>query len=184
MSNPYAADYTNEYDEGAGVPQQPIAPVEERYEGWNAPYRGNVTHGVNPELFAPDLPDESWEGAEVEIKEAQPEPIPVPVRIVDESPGFISDWRTGQLSVNLNASVLVGANPNRTSLRLRNLSANKAIYVGRNTVTYLSGFPIPPASEFTITSTGDVWAVCTALEDTTSAPILVAILEEFTVEVK
>lgn len=174
------------YDPTVNEPQRPLDPTVEQFVGYNFPYRGQATHGVDPSLFgSSDVPDEEWEGGQYELADdGEPEPAPTPVRIVNEATVEIKQWRSGQLSVGLNAMRLVGRNPDRTSLKLKNLSTNKGIYVGRDTVSYLSGYLIAPGGEFSLNSTEDVWAVAVALEDTTNNPILVAIVEEFSVEVK
>lgn len=184
--NPDFTIQEDPYDPAVSEPQRALVPLEEHYAGYNAPYRGSNTHGVDPSYFGTDVPDDQWEGGVVELAEpSEPEPAPTPVRIVNEASSEISDWRSGQSSVGLDRVRIVGANPKRTSVKIKNNSTNKAIYVGRNTVTSYSGYPVAPAGgEFTLNSTEDIWAIAVALEDTTNNPISVAIVEEFTVEVK
>lgn len=181
MTSPYAEDFTNEY--GGPTEPQYLDPATEGYQEFNVPYRGNVPHGVDPSLYGSYVPDEDREGGKIELHERKEEPEPTPVRVVNTSPESYVDWSAGQLSVDTTVRRLVGRNPSRKTLKIRNLHPTEAFYVGRNYVSYLNGYPVAAAGgEFSITSTEDVWAV--ASNSALSGVIMVAIVEEFTVEVK
>ncbi len=166
-----------ETDEGPR-PGTAIKPIPETYAGQNFPYRGTETHGVDP-IYDVEPPPEQWEGGMVPVSVAEPEEPQkvIPVRIVEESSEEYDDWATGQADIGVNPTQIVGRNPRRSSLKIRNLSATVVVYVGKDMggANFFSGWPIDPGDSLDLNSTEAVFGRAV------TGTVIVAILQEFTV---
>lgn len=157
-----------------------IPPVPEHYAGENFPYRGTETHGVPVHASGEPLADLYEDNASGTYEPApEPEAV-VPVRIVDVSGRELRRFRTGQeILDSTTASIvrmLVGRNPARTSVSIKNTGA-QTMYIGETeSVAAYTGYPIPAGVEKVFSHEDAIYAVAVSGQATT-----VAMLEEFTV---
>ena len=170
-----------ETDEGP-APGTALKPIPEEYEGHNFPYRGTETHGVDP-LYDVPVPADQWEGGSITVNvdhEKQAPQTVVPVRIVNQGPREIKEWRAFRVYAGANPSILVGKFDARESFTIRNLSPDKKIYLGGDLqVSRGQGYPVDPGAVFSIDCDTEVWGIS---ED--GSDIDVAVYVVFTVEVK
>lgn len=165
------------------APDRPhaVPPVPEHYSGVNFPYRGVQTHGVEPPKDAHydtrefQYPEESPDVPEP----AMPEPDPVLVRVVNQHARERRMWRTVRAQAVQYAKQAIGRNDARTNMRLRNLDAANAIYIGSDMqVSPATGYKVSAGAEiYPFTTTEEVW-ICTG--DT--SVVEVAIMYEYGVE--
>lgn len=147
------------------------------------PYRGQEMHGVAPV-------DDPWQRGDDEHEFADnpapsvvdPEPEPVPVRIVrGNTAREIRSWNATQMMADGTPRQLIGRNQSRTKVHVKNLSAEVAVYIGRqNTTNYMSGYPIDPGQSISLESTDEIFGVT---GDTTKTA-LIALMWEHTVVVE
>lgn len=157
-----------------------IPPTPEHYAGENFQYRGTETHGVPVDESAEPLHD-LYENNASGRYEPAPEPVePIPVFVVSQSGRELRRWRTGQEILDSTSALvtrmLVGRNPARNSVTVKNTGA-QTMYVGETeSVAAYTGYPIPSGVEKTFYHEDPIFAVAVAGQATT-----VAIYEEFTV---
>lgn len=156
-----------------------LEPQPDTTTGFNFPYRGTEQHGVAPVEQTHYTPSEKWALDEhAPDYEAEPKHVePVAVRIVQESSREFRSFSTGVATVDATVRMIAGRNDHRTTLRIRNTSATKAIYIGTSMVNSVSGFPIAANASETLYTEMEVYAIS---EDGSS--VNVAILAEFRVE--
>lgn len=138
----------------------PTDPILETYDGSNHPYRGIETHGVE-DTFPPTDVMTEWSGGTrpVEYEHEKDEPTPVPVRIVEQGGREIKSWRvlTDKVPANFGVRRIVGANPHRTSLRLKN-NNNFFLYIGSNeSVSSYTGYPMGAFESLDLDIQDEVW---------------------------
>lgn len=154
-------------------------PEPEHVQGRNFAYRGYETHGVAvpPSVHETEYPD-AWDEQDVEeVLAPEKEIEATPVRIVQYGSREMQDWRSGQTVVST-VALLVSRNERRKLVRIRNLSATIALYIGNTLGTStISGYPIPANSELTINTTEEVYGV-----SGDGNVLSVAIIQEITVE--
>ena len=146
-----------------------FVPAPENYGVPNFAYRGGETHGVVPLAPMHPMDDPYAEGGAVPVDIEPPvdTPAPVPVRIVDTSPDDYKDWRAWQRFALANiAKPLADRKEGRTALRIKNLHATDAMYVGPDaTVTTYTGFRVEPAGTFTLECESPVWGISATAND-------------------
>lgn len=143
-----------------------VEPVPEHYEGENYPYRGTQTHGVNP---TPGVDADAyygigmWDDGEHETIKTLPEEKvvePVPVMVVQREGRERLDWRAGRFLVQSIPQEVAGRLETRRSLRLKNASEDKIIYIGPDSgLKPMTGYPLGPGEDVHIFSTENVFAV-------------------------
>lgn len=166
------------------APERPerVEPVPEHYAGTNFPYRGTETHGVKPDpnvdYSDPEIRYDPEHDGDVNYV---PEPVehdPIPVRIVNENPTEIREFRSARFTVGSPAVQLLGKHDARYRTRIRNTDAVNAIYIGPDSsVNSYTGYKLPAGAEIDgLTTTQEVWATT---GDETTADI--SIMYEFAV---
>lgn len=158
-----------------------LPPVPEHYDGVNFPYRGTETHGVEPTKGAKydtrefQYPEEKEDHPEPPLSE----PDPVLVRVVNQHARERRMWRPVRSQATQYATRIVGRNDARTNMRLRNLDAANAVYIGSDsTVSAYTGYKVSAGAEiYPFNTTEEVW-VCTG--DTSIVEI--AVMYEYGVE--
>lgn len=161
-----------------------LPPVMEKYAGKNLPWRGTQDHGVPIADHTPGDVLESehpWvdEKADIDYLPPENEPVPILVRVVNEHARELKDWRVGRSSVSTQAVQIVGKNMARKGLRIRNLDAANAVYIGPDSsVSTYTGYKIPAGTEpMPFVTTEEVWAT------TGDATVVeIGLLYEFSVE--
>lgn len=158
---------------------EPLEVQPDTTTGFNFPYRGTEQHGVAPATQTHYTPSEQWALDEHAPEyDAEPKHVePVAVRIVQESSREFRGFSTGTAVVDSNVRQVAGRHDHRTSVKIRNLSATKKIYIGGNMVNTVSGWPIEANATETLYTEMEVYAIS---EDGSS--VNVAVLQEFRVE--
>lgn len=154
-------------------------PGKESVVGPVFPYRGQEQHGVAVEAD-PWIPQtgtaELWE-SRTDVPADETDVKPVAVRIVSEGASENKSWSAGQVTADGNPRELVGRNPRRTRVRIKNLDPLIVVYIGRaNGANAISGWPLDPDTEIELLTTDEIHGV-----SATGAQLFVAILQEFTV---
>jgi hypothetical protein len=166
-----------DYSVGPDAPVELPDPVLERPVGGWLPYRGYVDHGVavddhETEAYATEE-NGYWEGRPVPYEEpAKPGADPVPVRIVNDAPNEMKRFRVSRTQATTSGNQLLGRNPRRNSVRLRNMDAANILYIHHepNYTSWL-GYPILPGTDLEIQGGEPLYAVAA------TANIEVAVLE-------
>lgn len=164
------------YDKAPVQYPDAVEPVTEGRTGPNFPYRGAETHGVDPR-------NDPWTRTTETLAEVPPvfdEPpasiTPIPVIIHSSSSAEINTWHATQVPVNIQPAQIVGRDPQRRSVTLRNLSGTNTVYIGRQFgIDYNTGYPLDPQKDVTIHTTEEVWGISVDIQ------CLVAVLVESTV---
>ena len=156
-----------------------LEPTPDRFGAVVFPYRGIEQHGVEADR-GPVLPSEEWvvdPAAAADLLKERPDVEPTPVRIVQESSKEIQDWRSGQTVLTANPSLVAGRNKRRSTVRIKNLSATVAIYVGNTVgVSTVSGYPIAANGELQINSEEEVYGI-----SADGSSVGVAVIQELSV---
>lgn len=153
-----------------------VQPVTEGRTGPNFPYRGAETHGVDPRNDPYTRTTEILPEVEPVFSEPPPRIDPVPVIIHSSSSAEINTWHATQVPVNTNPAQIIGRDPQRKSVTLRNLSGTNTVYIGRQFgIDYNTGYPLDPQKDVTIHTTEEVWGISVDIQ------CLVAVLVESTV---
>lgn len=138
-----------------------VTPVPDDFDGPVFPYRGQETHGV-PDSGYETIDDDLYaQGRPVEYTEPEREPDPVPVRIVSgDKSRVVKSFRVGRLVAPVgSAAQILPRHENRTTAKVRNMHATDVMYVSdSNSVTALSGYPVPASGEWSTDSTEPVYA--------------------------
>lgn len=180
--------YTSPWGESIKAGDNTVTdPVVDRFAGRINPYRGQEEHGVAGNAFT-ELPDEWDEGHPVQYEPEYDPPEPVPVTIMNQSAPQIRMLRTSQISLRSdNTQLMVAKNPNRTKVRLANLSATTDVWISANVSGVAGGpntFPLlrSTATFSTQLELETTQAIYGVYSDGAVASVLVAILEHYTVE--
>lgn len=159
-----------------------LEPIPDRVEPVNFPYRGGQQHGVAVEgrpWIPKDAEAQSWEGEEVYTNE--PPPLePVPVFIVSEAATEIRSWRAWHHIASVTPSLIVGQNPQRTSVRIRNMdiAGGGTVFISHDSnVSIYSAYPILAGDELRIDTEEEVYCAIEASDD----PVELAVLSEHAV---
>lgn len=162
MPNPFMRlGSTNVSDEEMAPDRpRPTAPILETYEGSNHPYRGIESHGV-ADTGKPSDPQTEWNDGtrKVVYDDNKNEPDPVPVKIVEQGGREIKSWRiiTDKVPANNGIRRVVGANPRRTGLRIKN-NNNFFLYIGSNeSVASYTGYPMGSFESLDLDIQDEVW---------------------------
>lgn len=145
-------------------------------------YRGQEYHGVNPDLGGPpaDLNADVFDQSMVIAPQAdkdQPDIRPVPVHVVNLSSREIRSFRTDQIPVSTTPMMLVGRDPNRTSLMVKNTDQANSIYISDNAnANAVTGYPVGPGVEVSLGTSEAIYAVAS------TAPVNVAVLAEMSIK--
>jgi len=139
-------------DPDSARPTGQVEPIPERYAGPVFPYRGQESHGVEPNAKNIGRPDE-WEderGVQVYDDPIETGPDPVPVRIVQDNDQLeVRRTRFSRAYAGLagdNQKQIVGADwqdRRRTMVRVKNLDS-ATVYIGTdlNDTSTMSGWPL------------------------------------------
>lgn len=146
---------------------EPIPPVaENQYADDNIPYRGIETHGVpigNPDFDDPDVYVVGDGRPVIVYDEEEDDREPIPVRIVSSGSREYRRFRTDRMTVggtgNAQVVQVVGKNDARTNLKIRNMSADKTLYIASDQAdVMITGYPLTAGQEFTTTAESPVYA--------------------------
>lgn len=148
-----------------------IPPVPEDYAGYNLPYRGIETHGVEPNAEPQRTP--GYEEGRPTVYEAVPQDQePVPVRIVqeesDEQPKF-START-HVVAGRQPMQLLGRDEDRYRLLIANRSVDKHVYIGaKSEYVAGNGYQLDAGTDVELgrAASHEVWVVCVGTTETT-----------------
>lgn len=148
-------------------------------EATSIPYRGqgaSVEHGVRPSENVAEPWDDQWRQAERAASRTVPVPEPVevetpfPVKVVSNAPPTREErtFITDAVAVNNGVMNLLGSDPMRVRVMLRNLSASGAvIYVGNdeNALRTGAGYPLvnsDVSGEVVLHTTEPIWVTADA----------------------
>jgi hypothetical protein len=174
MPNPFVrlpGNLSREQDADKGA----IVPVPEEYEGFNLPYRGIETHGVEPNAEPREFQGYA-EGREVEYESPQPPTDVVPVRIVET--GNTRELRKSRFyheyaTVN-NARPVVGFDDSRSKVTIRNLGATR-VWIGDSaeTASTMHGTPLDEHEKLESTTQDTLFALSGHAADSMELSIMV-----------
>lgn len=153
----------------------PIPPRLESVEGQNFAYRGTETHGVTPTAKSEDpLTDDAFDALNpdgravfVPAIDHPKDEDPIPVRIVTEFKREIKAFSTDRrIAVWNRADEIVGRDENRISLTIKNISSDKALFIGYSRETiFLTGYPLYASQERTLTTEDPVYVAAWGTSD-------------------
>lgn len=146
-------------------------PPQREGRGPNIPYRGTNVHG-GPDQVG-EVTDNVY-GNYVDVEyEAEPEPDHVvTVRIASNDSEITTNFRSGQTFAGVAPQMLFNRMRNRTELKIKNIGTDR-VWIGHDeSLNAMNGYPLDANAEITISSTEDIWALCSTGNGCTLAFIM------------
>lgn len=158
-------------------------PVVETYTNGNLPSGGTQNHGVDPIDSRVNDPRgfdvHGYDGIVLDPPTQRPDPVLVTVvRDETDAPEF-KQWRSvNTTTTSAQANRIVSQDRSRTTVTIR--TGADGVWIGPNeSVSAQNGFPVPPNTDRSLTSTEDVWAVSMNPDPLAVSPVF--LLMEYTV---
>lgn len=159
-----------------------VTPVPERVQGHVFAYRGMETHGVDPNNDPRDPEDYGWmegqRGTPIDFEPAPNPPDPIPVIIVQNAGRELKRFRTTRGSVDSRVQCVLGRDPLRRKVLIRNTSADP-VYIGdsQQAASPMHGWPLAQNETVSIETQSDIYAV----SSTSNVCVLAFVVEYVTV---
>lgn len=166
MPNPIMSMFPRNTGQRPQKEDMDIEPVPEHYAGYNNPYRGTETHGVEPTVDPRPVPTHA-EFVEETFEPPIPEADPIPVVVVTQGGREIRRSRIFQGKANANQNnQLVGRDEMRVKIRVKNLGASD-VYIGNNnnTANAAHGWPIRQHEVWESETQGELWVLSSHATD-------------------